>query len=426
MCNHYKRLSLGERNTIENFLDQNKSAREIARSLNRNISTVCYEVKNNRFISRGKYKGIPAKGYLNNYSIDKICPKLQKWPFVCNGCNKRRYGCSRIIKIEYSGPEANGLATKTLKQSREGFNTDRISFENIVYIIKQDLKRGLSPYQISILHNDLSVSQSTIYRWVSMGYGEMTNMDLRKKVKYKKRNSNKPQPTKHGIERSYSAFCELEPDIRDSACEMDTVIGLKKNKQCILTMFLRACKLQICILLPSKTIENVAQALDALEEYCGKVIFKKLFGIILTDNGLEFSDYKLLEKSSLDIGSRSKIYFCDIRASNQKGMCEKNHVEIRKVIPKRQGIDFDELDEYDIAYINEQINSQPRKSLFGYSPIQVFKMMFGEIAENLLDILGIREISPKNLDLTFNGFKKFHDNKEQALQEMGVEDGINI
>ena len=70
MSNHYKRLTLGERNTIENFLNQNKCAREIARSINRNISTVCYEVKNNRFISRGKYKGIPAKGVLNNYSID--------------------------------------------------------------------------------------------------------------------------------------------------------------------------------------------------------------------------------------------------------------------------------------------------------------------------------------------------------------------
>ena len=312
-----------------------------------------------------------------------------------------------------------------LKQSRVGFNTDRKTFEDMIYVIKQDLKRGLSPYQISISHSDFMMSQSTIYRWVSKGYGEMTNMDLRKKVKYKQRNQNTNRPTKHGIDRSYSAFCELEPDIRDSACEMDTVIGFKKNKQCILTLFLRACKLQICILLPSKSCENVARAFNALEEYCGTVLFKKLFGIILTDNGLEFSNYKLLEKSSLDIGERSKIYYCDVRASNQKAMCEKNHVEIRKIIPKRQGIDFDKLDEYDIAYINEQINSQPRKSLFGHSSIQVFKMMFGVLADNLMKVLGIREISSKDLNLTFNGFKKFHEQKEEVMQEMGVEDGVN-
>ena len=249
----------------------------------------------------------------------------------------------------------------------------------------------------------------------------MSGLDLRKKAKYKPRKKNDTKPTPHGKARSYSAFCELDQDTRDSACEMDTVIGYKRNKQCILTLFLRSCKLQICILLPNKSCESVAHALDALEEYCGEVLYEKLFGIILTDNGIEFSNFRLLEKSQRSFDTRSKIYYCDVRASNQKAMCEKNHVEIRKIIPKRNKINFDEFDEYDTAYISSHINSQPRKSLFGNSPIQVFKKLFGEIATEFLNHLGIVEIPEDELDLTYKGFITEKKLREEALEDMAVE-----
>lgn len=78
MVNYYKHLTLGERNTIEEYLNKNKSARSVALSLNRSVTTITNEVKRNRIITRGKYKSIPAKEKLANYSIDKICHKLQK------------------------------------------------------------------------------------------------------------------------------------------------------------------------------------------------------------------------------------------------------------------------------------------------------------------------------------------------------------
>lgn len=59
-----------------------------------------------------------------------------------------------------------------------------------------------------------------------------------------------------------------------------------------------------------------------------------------------------------------------------------------------------------MCYINSQVNSQPRKSLFGYSPIALFKKMFEQIAENLLNMLGIVEIPKDKLDLTYEGLKK--------------------
>ena len=99
-------------------------------------------------------------------------------------------------------------------------------------------------------------------------------------------------------------------------------------------------------------------------------------------------------------------------------MCEKNHTEIRKIIPKRNKIDFDEFDNYDMAYINSHINSQPRKSLGGHSPIQLFKKLFGAVAKEFLNLFGIQEIPKEELNLTYEGFKKEKKEREIAIQEM--------
>lgn len=59
--------------------------------------------------------------------------------------------------------------------------------------IRSDLRRGLSPEQIARLRaGELGLSHSTIYRWVTVGYGEMTNMELRRKVDYQPRRHSAP------------------------------------------------------------------------------------------------------------------------------------------------------------------------------------------------------------------------------------------
>ena len=123
----------------------------------------------------------------------------------------------------------------------------------------------------------------------------------------------------------------------------------------------------------------------------------------------------MTEETSYGDCKRTKIYYCDVRSSNQKAMCEKKNTEIRKIIPKRNKIDFDELDEFDIAYINSHINSQPRKSLGGHSQIQLFKKMYGSLAEKLLNLLGIQEISKSKLNLTFKGIIKDGKKREKEL-----------
>ncbi|WP_160346559.1 hypothetical protein [Adlercreutzia mucosicola] len=83
--------------------------------MGRSQSSVADEVRRNRTVSRG-----PAKGERVESVPGGACARLQRWPHVCNGCNKRRYHCGRPFRCEYSAARAQGLADGTLSDSRRG------------------------------------------------------------------------------------------------------------------------------------------------------------------------------------------------------------------------------------------------------------------------------------------------------------------
>lgn len=397
----YNRLTMAERISIEKALYKGWSFRKIALSLNRSTSTISNEVLNKRIYANTKLKGTKFLNTKENY-----CAKLSISPHVCNGCKSFHYNCKQRIKVEYCSQRAQALAEIERKKNRMGVNIERQKFELIVNTIKNDLKRGLSPYQISVMHKDFQVSPNTIYRWVSKGYAGMSALDLRRKVRYKPRKKRlNLQPTKHGYNRSYSAFCRLDKDSRDSAVEMDCVIGMQRDEKCILTLYLRNCKFQFAILLNNKTIKSVVKVFDSIEMILGKDKFVALFENILTDNGTEFADYKQIEQSVFG-GKRSKLFYCDVRASQQKGACEKNHVELRKLLPKGHGISFDNLENWDMSVLMSHLNSQPRKSLCGLTPIKIFKSVYAEKAEELLQHFGIEEVPPSQINLTVNALNQ--------------------
>lgn len=213
--------------------------------------------------------------------------------------------------------------------------------------VRSDMARGLSPAQIVEARKcQFEVPASTLYRWIGRGHAGMSNMDLRRKVGYKPRRGRaEPRPTPHGPGRSYAAFLSLLDDEPAAACEMDCVIGLARDSQCLPAPCHRPSKAQLALLLSEKTQAAVAGALGMLEHALGGGAFGRLFGTVLTDNGAEFSDFGALEKSALPSrGRRCRVYYCDVRQSQQKAGCERNHVELRKLLPKGRGIGFDALD----------------------------------------------------------------------------------
>ena len=389
----YCRLTKADRHAIQAALGTRGSCRSIAEGLGRSPSTVFCEVKRNRVVKRG-----PGKGEKVADVPEDACPKLLSWPYVCNGCRLRNYHCPKRWQAEYRAARAQALADEELSASRRGIDKTREQFEHIMGCVKEGLARGLSPEQI-VASYALDVSPATIYRWIEEGYAGTGNIELRRKVSYKPRKKAAPRSTSHGAERSYAAFLGLGEEERASACEMDTVIGRVHDSKCLLTLYLRPCKFQLMLLLGGKTAEEAAGALDALEEAVGMDGFGRLFDPILTDNGAEFSDHVLIERSAGDSAARrARVFYCDVRQSQQKGSCERNHVELRKVLPK--GTSFDALTRADCALLMSHVNSEPRPSLAGLSPIRMFRLAYGGLAERLLDALGVEEIGPGELNLT--------------------------
>lgn len=151
------------------------------------------------------------------------------------------------------------------------------------------------------------------------------------------------------------------------------------------------------LLLDQKAQAEVMGALRSLRAACADELFCALLAVVLTDNGSEFADERALgqaigEKGAFD----TRLYYCDVRASNQKGSCEKNHTELRQILPKGM-FSFDDLTARDIAAVMSHMNSNPRKSLAGLCPIDMLIAAYGDSAEELLGGLGVRKVGADEL-----------------------------
>lgn len=429
----YTQLGLAERRTIEESLCKGLSIGRIAGVLGRDKSTVSREIVANRTTSAPKGKmpacvkrrycvraGICDEGFCPTPGADcawckqrdcrRFCPefrgggrkceKLERPPYVCNGCKCQR-GCSVRARWYYSAVIADATSKERRCRSRQGIDMDPIRAALVLDQVRDAIGRGMSPYEISVAYaSAIGVSPSTIYRWVERGYAGMANIDLERKVGFKRRRGGgRMRATSHSKRRSYEAFSALDVEVRASACEMDTVIGLKGDDACLLTLYLRPCHFQIALLLPQKSQAEVIGALRALRAACRQSLFSALFTVVLTDNGAEFADERALGQAIGERTSRdTRLFYCDVRASNQKGSCEKNHTELRQILPKGM-LSFDDLCGRDIAAVMSHANSNPRKSLAGMSPIDMLIAAYGPDAEELLVWLGVEKVETDELTL---------------------------
>jgi IS30 family transposase len=430
MC-AYKQFSMYDRRNIEEGLNEKLSFRTIAKILTRSASSISREVKANRsqLKSRGKIAECSEKNFCKVHGLCDVCgqdnrlclhckeydcrvlcdtylqrvgcPTLSGGRFVCNGCKKRTWGCTRPLRFEYSASVADHSAKTRRSECRQGVDCTQEAFETTMEVVRPALARGLSPYEIATSFADkVKVSHSTLYRWIDAGYGGMANIELERKVGFAPRNKTGNRViTHHGQERSYEAFCSLDAKEREEAAEMDTVVGRTHDKKCLLTLYTRPSHFQFYYLLTEKTADAVVDAFDVLEDVLGLDLFCELFGLIITDNGVEFEHTERLEASHTVFGEkRCRVFYCDPRQSQQKPGCEKNHTELRQLLPKRS-VRFDSLIGRDVSVVCSHVNSTPRKSLCGMSPIRMLKAAYGEKIDVLFDAYGIEEVAPDKLTL---------------------------
>lgn len=150
----------------------------------------------------------------------------------------------------------------------------------------------------------------------------------------------------------------------------------------------------------AQTTDEVAGALGLVSAALGPEGTRRVFGAVLTDNGHEFSDESRLAALFGEQAGETRLFYCDPRRADQKGGCEKNHVELRKLLPKGKGLRFDLLTRKDCALVMSQVNSEPRGRLAWMTPAHAFAAALGDDACALMDAFGVEELEPDELDLT--------------------------
>ena len=144
----------------------------------------------------------------------------------------------------------------------------------------------------------------------------------------------------------------------------------------------------------------VADALEGVRAVLGADGARRAFRAVLTDNGAEFSDEAAIAALLGEGPGETRLFYCDPGRSDQKGACERNHVEIRKLLPKGRGLRFDRLVPADLALAMSHVNSEPRGALGFATPARAFRAMLGADAEALLDAYGVEDVPLDGLDLT--------------------------
>ena len=366
----HKHLTLSDRNDIQLGLERGETFKAIGQSILKDPTTVSKEVKRNRQVRESTCHNLP-------------CPLLDKAPFVCNGCPKRRQNCG-YKKIFYLAKQAQKQYEQTLVEAREGTPLNSKTFWDMDKVISDGVKKGQHIYHILKTHN-LDVSSSTVYRHIRKGYLSIAPIDLARAVKFKERRKSKlpsiPKEAKKG--RSYEDFQNyLVLNQLDSWLEMDTVIGRMGGKV-LLTFNLSFCNFIFARLLGNKTALEVTKHLYDIKNTLHQADkdFFQLFPVILTDNGGEFARVDDIE---MDVRGESKLFFCDPNRSDQKGRIEKNHTLIRDILPK--GTSFDNLTQEDINLVCSHVNSVKRAALNGKSAYELFAFTYGEEIPKLLGI----------------------------------------
>ncbi len=352
----YGRLTRHERNAIERMLDRNRSAREIAAELGRSPSTVTREVAAHRYVTapRSRY-GEPAPEDLSGGlpQARRMAEVLQRL-LAQEGLRLLEEAQGVLQRQEGAGGSRRRALVEQIRDRRDRGGRRRQARGH------QGRPRARA-LPAADSGDDPGLSAATVYRWVDAGYDGMTNMELRRKVGYRPRSHRAPKrATHHSARRSHAAFLALGEDACAAAWEMDTVEGARGDSARLLTLLHRPSRFQLALPLPDGSCASVLAALSSLRGVLGEDGARRAFGAVLTDNGSEFADEGAIAALLGERDGETRLFYCDPGRANRRGACEKNHVEIRKLLPKGAGVRFDRLTAADCALLMSQVNSEPR------------------------------------------------------------------
>lgn len=420
----HKHLTNAERSQIEHMLRGHKSIREIAHVLEKSPSTVSREIKRhavssdkvaakripNRCVHRRsceryflcedkpncRRKRCSTCNFCNIVCPDFVeehCLRLSSTPYVCNGCEIEQ-ACTLRKRFYLHNPAQNAYES-ALTQSRSGVNITEEDLLRLDNFISPLLRSGQSVHHVFVNNpNEFTCCEKSIYRYVNGSLLAARNIDMPRVCRIRPRKS---KPIQHKVDkrcrigRSYEDFMRHMNQHPDTAfVEMDTVEG-KKGGSVLLTLHFRSCSFMLAFLRERNTAQSVIDIFNQLCAALGQESFQRLFPVILTDNGSEFSNPTALENTE-DGTRRTSIFYCHPSSPFEKPTVENNHEFIRRILPK--GCSFDGLTQADIQKMMNHINSYNRQKLNDKSPHESFSFFYGQ---ETLDRLGASLVAPNDI-----------------------------
>ena len=327
--------------------------------------------------------------------VEDVCKKLSSPPYVCNSCPDEHLCVLR--KKYYFHNTAHQNYRKILVKTREGVNISEDELVQLDEFVSPLIMKGQSVHHIVANNRDeFSVSEKSLYRYVSEGLLKARNIDMPRVCRLKPRVS---KPLEHKVDsacrigRTYDDYKNYLSQHNDIfAVEMDSVIGRIGGKV-LLTLMFKSCDLMLAFIRDKNTSQSVIDVFNWLYAILGRDLFCTLLPVLLGDNGSEFSNPTAIEFDN-EGNRRTKVFYCDPRASFQKPNVELNHEFIRKVLPK--GSSFDNFEQGDINLMMSHINSYSRAKLNDKSPHQLFNFLYGQ---GILEKLGLKIIHPNEIIL---------------------------
>jgi IS30 family transposase len=320
--NHYKHLTLEEREMILKYHSEGDSIRKIALKIDRDKSTVSRELKRNS----------DEDGYLPNRAEERY--------------HVRRLKCRPKKKLSDSAIYA--------------------------YVKDKFLNEQWSPEEIEgrlkLEKASFSISYSTIYRGIYNHLFDEPHLSKGNRGAIRKlRHRGKSRHTKSYVERRGKIQISHDIDERPEAAntrsrigdwEGDTVVGVT-GKACIVTLVCRKSR----FLLGGKAAIKKS---DFVNEVMINALKDQPCETITPDRGKEFSKHVEVTEA-LD---KVQFYFPKPHQPWQRGTNENTNGLLREYFPKGKDI-TDISDEY-IQEIFDKLNKRPRKCLGYRTPYEVF------------------------------------------------------
>lgn len=325
-----KHLTEKERFYIEKALKNKIPVKQIALELGKHESTVYREIKKGQVLQR-----------MNDWSEEKSV--------YAYDAGQRVY------------------TTNSHRKGRKKKLSPDDSFLQEVFRIVIDKKYSIEGALYRL--DERKVCIKTLYNYVHCGYIKNVTANSLPYAHPKRKQGTRTAKQKYSEKRSIE---ERPAYIKERLCyghwEMDTVYSSKDDKACLLVLSERMTREEILIKIKDRTAQSVVTALDRMERKMGSPDFRKKFLSITCDNGVEFSDWKGIERSCRNKRNRTIVYFCHPYCSGERGTNENINRMVRRWIPK--GDDIGLYSDAEIEQIQNWINYYPRPLFHGLSSLQ--------------------------------------------------------